>query len=242
MQTACNEDKMNIFYSPHIASNTFELDEKESKHSVRVLRLGPGDRIILVDGKGGWYEAVIEEAHPKRCHLKILSHTHNYQPLSYGLHMAVSLTKNMDRFEWFLEKSVEIGITHITPLICHRTERKQLKMERLERILISAMKQSLKAYKPTLHAATNMADFLNRKTDGVKGIAHCHPAERLPVTGLGRSEEYTLLVGPEGDFTDDEVKMALKAGYKPFHLGQSRLRTETAAVYLCTAVQLLHNL
>ncbi len=235
-------NEMNIFYCPHIAGNIFELDEKESKHSVRVLRLGTGDRVVLVDGKGGWYEAAIEDAHPKRCKLKILSHTPNYQPLSYGLHMAVSPTKNMDRFEWFLEKSVEIGITHITPLICNRTERKQVKLERLERILVSAMKQSLKAYKPTLHAATNMSDFLSRSTDGVKGIAHCHPTERLSVTGLARSDNYTLLVGPEGDFTDDEVQMALKAGYKPFHLGQSRLRTETAAVYLCTAVQIIHDL
>ena len=230
---------MNLFYTPHIEGDTFELDEKESKHSVRVLRLRAGERVILVDGRGGWYEAAIEDDHPKRCRLKILSHTRDYQPLSYGLHLAVSPTKNMDRFEWFLEKSTEIGITEITPLICHRTERKQLKMERLERILISAMKQSLKAYKPTLHLPVTLEYFLEQDRVGTKGIAHCHATNRRGFAELERSDHHTLLVGPEGDFTREEVTLALDAGFAPFHLGQSRLRTETAAVYLCTAVQLI---
>ena len=232
---------MNLFYSPHIDGQFFELDEKESKHSVRVLRLTVGDRVILVDGRGGWYEAVIEDDHPKRCRLKIQSHTTDYQPLSYGLHLAVSPTKNMDRFEWFLEKSTEIGITEVTPLLCHRTERKQVKMERLERILISAMKQSLKAYKPTLHEPANLMAFISMDHRGTKGITHCHPTHRKGVSELKRSDRYTLLVGPEGDFTEEEIGLALKAGFEPFHLGQSRLRTETAAVYLSAAIQLLHT-
>ena len=232
---------MNLFYSPHIDGQFFELDEKESKHSVRVLRLTVGDRVILVDGRGGWYEAVIEDDHPKRCRLKIQSHTTDYQPLSYGLHLAVSPTKNMDRFEWFLEKSTEIGITEVTPLLCHRTERKQVKMERLERILISAMKQSLKAYKPTLHKPANLVEFISMDHRGTKGITHCHPTHREGVSELKRSDRYTLLVGPEGDFTEEEIGLALKAGFEPFHLGQSRLRTETAAVYLSAAIQLLHT-
>jgi 16S rRNA (uracil1498-N3)-methyltransferase len=230
---------MNLFYIPHIEGEIFELDEMESKHAVRVLRLGAGDPIVLVDGMGGWFEATIEDDHPKKCKCRIHSRMENFQPLSYGLHLAVSPTKNVDRFEWFLEKSTEIGITEITPLICRRSERKQIKMERLEKILISAMKQSLKAYKPTLHPALYLEDFLKLKTDGVKGIAHCYPTERSGVTEFGLSEHYTMLVGPEGDFTEEEVRLALKAGYTPFHLGQSRLRTETAAVYICTAVQLL---
>jgi len=233
---------MNLFYSPHIEGELFELNEMESKHAVRVLRLGIGDRIILVDGKGGWYEATIEDDHPKRCKLKILSHTPNYQPLSYELHMAVSPTKNMDRYEWFLEKSTEIGITEVTPLICHRSERRKVKMERLEKILVSAMKQSLKAFKPTLHPPLDMDDFLARKSDGLKGIAHCLPTDRSGVTELGLTERYTMLVGPEGDFTEEEVRLALNAGYIPIHLGLSRLRTETAAVYICTAVQLIQDL
>ncbi len=151
---------MNLFYTPHIEGDIFELDEKESKHSVRVLRLTVGDQVILVDGLGGWYEAVIEDDHPKKCRLKVLSHTTEYQPLSYGLHLAVSPIKNTDRFEWFLEKSTEIGITEVTPLLCHRTERKQVKMERLERIIISAMKQSQRAYKPILHDPVNLVNFI----------------------------------------------------------------------------------
>jgi len=233
---------MNLFYSFKIEGELFELDEMESKHAVRVLRLGIGDRIVLVDGLGGWFEATIEDDHPKRCKLKILTRTTNYKPLTYGLHLAVSPTKNLDRYEWFLEKSTEIGITEITPLICHRSERKQVKMERLEKILISAMKQSLKAFKPTLHPPLHLKDFLTRKADGIKGIAHCYPTNKSGVTELGPSDRYTMLVGPEGDFTEEEVRSALKAGYTPFHLGQSRLRTETAAVYICTAVQLLQNL
>jgi len=233
---------MNLFYSPKIEGELFELDEMESKHAVRVLRLGIGDRIVLVDGLGGWFEATIEDDHPKRCKLRILTRTTNYKPLAYGLHLAVSPTKNMDRYEWFLEKSTEIGITEITPLICHRSERKQVKMERLEKILISAMKQSLKAFKPTLHPPLHLEDFLIRKADGIKGIAHCYPTNKSGVTELGPSDRYTMLVGPEGDFTEEEVRSALKAGYRPFHLGQSRLRTETAAVYICTAVQLLQEL
>ena len=232
---------MNLFYTPHIEGELLELDEMESKHAVRVLRLGIGDRIVLVDGLGGWFEATIEDDHPKRCKLRILTHRANYKPLTYGLHLAVSPTKNMDRYEWFLEKSTEIGITEITPLICHRSERKQVKMERLEKILISAMKQSLKAFKPTLHPPLHLEDFLTRKADGIKGIAHCYPTNKPGVTELGSSDRYTMLVGPEGDFTEEEVRSALKSGYTPFHLGRSRLRTETAAVYICTAVQLLQD-
>jgi 16S rRNA (uracil1498-N3)-methyltransferase len=163
---------MNLFYSPHIQGDTHLLDEQESKHSIRVLRLSKGEKVVLVDGFGGWYEAVIEDDHPKRCLLRIQSHTRDYQPPAYSLHLAVSPTKNLDRFEWFLEKSTEIGISEITPLICHRSERKQVKKERLERILVSAMKQSLKAYKPVLNDPVPIEDFLKVKRSGTLGIAH----------------------------------------------------------------------
>ena len=230
---------MNLFYSPHIEGDVFLLNENESKHAVRVLRLVVGSRVILVDGRGGWYEATILEDHPKRCLLKIDSHTSNYNPLSYHLHLAISPTKNMDRFEWFLEKATEIGISTITPLLCHRTERRNLKPERLEKVLISAMKQSLKAYLPVLNPTTKIEDFLTLEREGTKGISHCYPTDRKGITDLDQSGTYTLLVGPEGDFTEEEVQASLDAGYIPFHLGTSRLRTETAGVYLCTAVSLL---
>ena len=231
---------MHLFYNPHIQGDRFELEEQESKHAIRVLRLVRGDRVILVDGKGGWYEAIITDDHPKRCSLKIERMTEGYRPLSYSLHLAVAPTKNLDRFEWFLEKATEIGLTEITPLICRRSERRQLKPERLEKILVSAMKQSLKAYKPVLNNPINMEEFLRTDRQGTLGIAHCYPLERLGINELEPSGHYTLLVGPEGDFTEEELAEALKAGYVPFHLGSSRLRTETAAVYITTAISLRH--
>ena len=229
---------MHFFYNPHIQGDSFELEEQESKHAIRVLRLVRDDRVILVDGRGGWYEAAIIDDHPKRCKLQILSYTPDYRPLSYSLHLAVAPTKNLDRFEWFLEKATEIGISEITPLICKRSERRQVKYERLEKILVSAMKQSLKAYKPELNNPVSMEEFLRTDQQGTLGIAHCYPLERKGIKELDHSGTYTLMVGPEGDFTEVEVSNALMAGYVPFHLGDSRLRTETAALYITTAISL----
>ena len=229
---------MHLFYNSHIQGDSFELEEQESKHAIRVLRLVRDDRVILVDGRGGWYEAAIIDDHPKRCKLQILSYTPDYRPLSYSLHLAVAPTKNLDRFEWFLEKATEIGISEITPLICKRSERRQVKYERLEKILVSAMKQSLKAYKPKLNNPVSMEEFLRTDQQGTLGIAHCYPLERKGIKELDHSGTYTLMVGPEGDFTEVEVSNALKAGYVPFHLGDSRLRTETAALYITTAISL----
>ena len=230
---------MHLFYTPHISEGTYELNEQESKHAIRVLRLVKGDGVILVDGAGGWYEAGILEDHPKRCLLEIRSHTPGYHPLPYWLHVAISPTKNMDRFEWFLEKATEIGVSEITPLMCHRTERKQVKRDRMERIVISAMKQSLKAYLPVLSDPVPVADFLKQEHSGTLGIAHCHPTERLSLAGLKPRGRYSLMIGPEGDFTNQEVQLALDAGFRPFHLGASRLRTETAGVHICSAIQIL---
>jgi len=232
---------MNLFYSSHIQGDTHLLDEAESKHAIRVLRLLKGDRVVLVDGTGGWYEALIEDDHPKRCLLRIESRERNYQAMGYSLHLAVSPTKNLERFEWFLEKSTEIGISEITPLICHRSERKQVKMERMERILVSAMKQSLKAHKPLLNEAISFEDFLKLDHEGSRGIAYCFGSERVGIESLGPSGSYTLMVGPEGDFTEQEVKQALEMGFAPFHLGASRLRTETAAVYITAAISILQQ-
>jgi 16S rRNA (uracil1498-N3)-methyltransferase len=232
---------MQLFYTPNITGDTLVLEEQESKHAIRVLRLEQGDTVILIDGEGGWYEAVIQDDHPKRCLLSISSYTENYKPLPYKLHIAISPTKNMDRFEWFLEKATEIGISKITPLMCHRTERKQVKMDRLDRILVSAMKQSLKAFKPVLSDPVPMDEFLKQDQDGTLGIAHCYPLDRLSLPDLEPSGQYTILVGPEGDFTEEEVNAAIKAGYRPLHLGESRLRTETAGVHISSAVAVLNS-
>ncbi len=232
---------MNLFYSPHIQGETHLLEEQESKHAIRVLRLLKGEKVVLVDGFGGWYEAVIEEDHPKRCLLRIQSRKQNYQEMEYSLHLAVSPTKKLERFEWFLEKSTEIGISEITPLICHRSERKQLKMERLERILVSAMKQSLKAYKPLLNDPVSFEEFMKLEHRGARGIAYCKGSDRVGIEQLGPAGPYTLMVGPEGDFTEQEVSRALEAGFAPFHLGPSRLRTETAAVYITASISTLQQ-
>ena len=231
---------MHLFYNSHIQGDNFVLEEQESKHAIRVLRLVSGDQVILVDGRGNWYEATIVDDHPKRCSLQILNHTTDYQPLNYGLHMAVAPTKNLDRFEWFLEKATEIGVSEITPLICARSERRQVKMDRLEKILVSAMKQSLKAFKPVLHEPLSMADFLQKDHQGTLGIAHCYPQERRGIQELELSGRYTMMVGPEGDFTEEEESAALAEAYLPFHLGDSRLRTETAAVYITAAISFSH--
>ena len=221
-----------------------ELDERESKHAVRVLRLKKGDIVHLVDGRGGWFQTRLAEDHPKRCLLQVVSHIPDYQPLPYHLHVAISPTKSMDRFEWFLEKATEIGISEITPLLCHRTERTRINPERLERILVSAMKQSLRAYKPLLNTPSSVERFITENRNGILGIAHCIESgdvhmERSGITDLPRDDRYTLMVGPEGDFSEGEVQSAIQSGYVPFHLGESRLRTETAGVFVCAAVSLL---
>lgn len=232
---------MHLFYTPKISAHTHVLDEQESKHAIRVLRLKRGDEVILIDGHGGWYKARIEEDHHKACLLSITSKKENFKPLPYNLHIAISPTKNMDRFEWFLEKATEIGISRITPLICTRSERTKVKMDRLDRILVSAMKQSLKAYKPELSDPVKMENFINQSHNGTLAIAHCHAHERLSVRDLDSSDQYTILIGPEGDFTNEELQAALGAGYKPLHLGASRLRTETAGVHVCSVISILQS-
>lgn len=232
---------MHLFYTPGLNGETHELDEQESKHAVRVLRLSKGDAVVCVDGTGGWYEAVILDDHPKRCVLEVGNHISAYKPLPYHLHIAISPTKSLDRFEWFLEKATEIGITRITPLMCHRTERKQVKMERLEKIIVSAMKQSLKAYMPHLSQPVSLDGFLMRRFDGALGIAHCHPTNRSDLAAIDPAGSYTMLIGPEGDFTEEEVRRAVKAGFLPFDLGESRLRTETAGIHICSAIQILER-
>jgi 16S rRNA (uracil1498-N3)-methyltransferase len=233
---------MNVFYTPEIDENQVELDEQESRHAVRVLRLKTGDEVRLVDGRGGWYTAEIIDSGSRNCQLRIITYTPDYHPLPQHVHIAISPTNSMDRFEWFLEKVTEMGISEITPLMCHRTERSRVNMERIDRIVVSSMKQSLKAFKPMLNSPVPLANFIAHKREGIQGIAHCIPEEKemmIRRTGLNdllTDTTYTLLVGPEGDFTREEVEMALQAGFTPFHLGESRLRTETAGVYICAAI------
>jgi len=243
-----------LFYTPSLEPGDafFQLDETESKHAVRVLRLKEGDSVRLVDGRGGLYEAVMEDAHPKRAQLSIRSVEENYQRLPYRLHLAVAPTKSMDRFEWFVEKATEIGVHEITPLICARSERRDLKLERIVKVAIAAMKQSQKAFLPVIHAPVKFADFLERlpeaDTDCVDGsschrfIAHCVPGEKRFMQSVAtKGDSILILIGPEGDFHSDEIREATAKGFIAVSLGESRLRTETAALAACMEVSLLNR-
>ncbi len=244
---------MQLFYAPEINSPLHTLSEEESRHCVRVLRLGEGDRIDLVDGRGGVYTARIERADPRGCVLQVESETHGFGARNYRLTMAVAPTKNSDRFEWFLEKATEVGIDAVVPIECSNSERRVFRPERAGKVVVSAMKQSLKAYLPELAPLTPFRELVVRPFEGVKLIAHCReeqpprqPQEvappaiamaedpkrsRIPITeALPRGVDVLILIGPEGDFTEEEVALALRSGFIPISLGHSRLRTETAAL------------
>ncbi len=234
---------MQLFYAPDINSPLHTLSEDESRHCVRVLRLAEGDPVELVDGRGGLFAARIERADPRACVLRIDNETRGFGARSYRIVMAVAPTKNSDRFEWFLEKATEVGLDAVVPLECANSERRVFRPERAEKVLVSAMKQSLKAYLPALAPLTPVREVLERPFDGVKLIAHCRdgggfPA-RIPVTeALPPATDVLILIGPEGDFTAEEVALAIEKGFVPISLGGSRLRTETAALVAVTAAYL----
>ncbi|HKI89903.1 MAG TPA: 16S rRNA (uracil(1498)-N(3))-methyltransferase [Draconibacterium sp.] len=233
---------MQLFYVPNISNHEAILDETESKHAVRVLRLIPGNAVQLIDGKGGFYEAEITNANPKKCRLEIKKTIMEFGKKNFRLHMAVAPTKNIDRFEWFLEKATEIGIDEITPLLCEHSERKSIKPERSEKILVSAMKQSLKAYLPKLNEMVSFNDFINNCTTEHRFIAHCYNGEKQHLKNVvKKNHDVIILIGPEGDFNTNEVTLALKNGFREVSLGTARLRTETAGVVACHIVNLTND-
>jgi 16S rRNA (uracil1498-N3)-methyltransferase len=232
---------MHLFYTPDISGTEYTLSEEESKHAVRVLRLDSGETVQLVDGKGGLYKANVTDPNPKRCKLEITKTVSEFGKKPYHIHIAVAPTKNLDRMEWFIEKAVEIGIDEISFLKCARSERKELKLDRLEKIAVSAMKQSLKAYLPKLNELIPYKTFLaNLDTDSAAYIAHLEEGNRQDLKQIDTSgKSYCILIGPEGDFSLEEIEMALEKGIKPVTLGESRLRTETAALVACHTLNLL---
>lgn len=235
---------MQLFYTPDIDPSHphYLLNEEESKHCVRVLRLEIGAEVQLIDGRGGLYVARIQDAHPKRTVLQIVSVINEFNRRNHYLHIAIAPTKNIERTEWFLEKATEIGIDEITPIICQRSERKEVKTERLNKIITSAIKQSLKAYQPILNEALTYSQFLSKPFTGQKFIAHCEEGEKISIqSDLKRNGEYLILIGPEGDFAANEIGLALDKGYKAITLGESRLRTETAALEACFEVNFLNR-
>lgn len=236
---------MHLFYTPHIEPHhtSFLLSEEESKHAIRVLRLQSGAIVHLIDGRGGMYKTEIIDPHPKRTSLRVLEVDVEVGKPAYHLHIAVAPTKNIDRIEWFLEKATEIGIQEFTPIICARSERKEVKTERLEKVAVSAMKQSLKAYLPKINAAVDFSKFLAQYDNSTvnKGIAHCVDTEKNYISSFPVGGSYLLLIGPEGDFSEAEIQKAIAAGFNPISLGTARLRTETAALAACLETALLNR-
>ena len=232
---------MHLFYTPDIQTSN-ELPEEEAQHCNRVLRLGIGDPIMLTDGKGYFYKAEITAINHKRC-LFSVTETIPQEPLCpCRLHIAIAPTKNMDRNEWLTEKVTEIGVDTITFLQCRFSERKAIKTERIEKIIVSAIKQSLKARLPQLNEMTEFNKFIAQEFQGQKFIAHCYPGEKeLLKNAITPGKDTLVLIGPEGDFSEEEVAAAIDNGFIPVSLGKSRLRTETAALTACLTFNLINQ-
>jgi len=220
---------MQLFYLEN-PENEIILSTEESKHATKVLRKKEGDILNFTDGKGNFYKAEITVADSRKCRLQIISSEQKPKQHNYHLHIAIAPTKNMDRFEWFLEKATEIGIDEITPIICSHSERKVIKTERGNKILLSAMKQSLKYHLPKLNEAISLNDFLKQEFEGTKYIAHCEDGEKNELKTVSKAEKTLILIGPEGDFSPKEIELALQNQFKAVSLGTSRLRTETAGI------------
>lgn len=236
---------MQLFYAPEITLPRYTLPEEESKHCIRVLRMVEGDELHLTDGQGTMHRCKVVDANAKRCTVEVVESIAEYEKLPYRLTMAVAPTKNIDRFEWFLEKATEVGIAEVYPIECSHSERRHIKSEREEKVITAAVKQSLKAYHPTLHELTPVKQLMAMPFDGDKYIAHCDQSfgEKPYLGKIAKKERDTLiLIGPEGDFSPEEINFALQNGFKPISLGKQRLRTETAAVVSTVIISTINSL
>ena len=235
---------MQLFYSPEIIPPVHTLGDEESKHCVRVLRLGVGDTLHITDGKGNLYLCRIIEAHQHHCTVEVVETHSEWEKLPYQLTMAVAPTKNIDRFEWFLEKATEVGVTRFIPIECDHSERRTIKHDREMRVITSAVKQSLKAYHPELDELTPVKKVISMPFEGQKFIAHCDssfPARPYLPTLAKKNENILILIGPEGDFSPEEINFALENGFQPISLGNQRLRTETAATVATVMVATING-
>ena len=230
------------FYVPDAAQQT-ELPSEEAMHALRVLRLKSGDEMFLMDGEGNYYRAQVTIAATHRCFYEILEKLPQERQWQGRVHLAIAPTKMMDRIEWMVEKATEIGVDEVSFLNCQFSERRLVKTTRLEKIAVSAMKQSHKAFKPEINEMVAFKSFINAPREGRRYIAHCY--EEVPRSYLfeelqktSGQEDATVMIGPEGDFSIEEVKMAVEAGWISVHLGESRLRTETAGLSAIMMMQL----
>lgn len=232
---------MHIFNIEKSNSQTIKLSEEESKHAIKVLRLKIGDLVHLIDGEGGFYLAKLMSDNSKSCQFSVIEKHENYHKMPYFLHIAIAPTKNIERLEWFLEKSTEIGISEITPILCEHSERKIVKNDRLERVIVSAAKQSVKAFFPKLNSLQEFNLLVTSKFEGEKFIAHCNKQD-LPFLKnlISLKGNSLILIGPEGDFSQKEVSFAIENGFQEISLSTSRLRTETAGIVACDTVSILN--
>ncbi len=242
---------MILFYTNNIKNNVAELPQEEAMHCLKALRKKVGDEIQFVDGQGNWYKGKIIGTGKKTVSIGIESIIENYNSRNHYLHIAIAPTKNINRLEWFLEKSTEFGIDEITPLLCDHSERKKIRLDRLEKVVIAAMKQSLKAYLPKINDLTSFKDFLKTQNnlentaESQKFIAHCQDGfsdEKLHLKNKALNKsKITILIGPEGDFSSTEVELALSQNFQEISLGKERLRTETAGLAACHIVNLINS-
>jgi len=229
---------MQLFFNPNIDETTqsFSFDKEESRHIIKVLRKKDSDILQVTNGSGLLFETQITLASDSKCTVEVISITNAEKP-KFHLHLAVAPTKMNDRFEWFLEKATEIGIQEITPIFCDRSERKVINRDRFEKIILSAMKQCNETFLPKLNDAISFKEFIKQQNKGLQLIAHCEETDKKSLKEvLKPNEDVTILIGPEGDFSEKEIALALENNYKPVMLGNTRLRTETAAVVACHSV------
>jgi len=217
------------------------LGSEESFHCVKVLRMRSGDPIHLTDGNGNLYQGRLLSADTRNCVVMIENVHVETGKRPFRLHMAVAPTKNMARFEWFLEKATEIGVDEITPLICEHSERVQIRVDRLQKIILSAAKQSIKTYLPVLHEPVKFNDFVGRNTEGARFVAYVEEHQPVHLKEAYKKGDCTVFIGPEGDFSHKEMELAIKSGIIPVSLGPSRLRTETAAMVACHIINIVNE-
>lgn len=226
---------MQLFYHPTVSEfdDFFYFDKEESKHIVKVLRKNEGDILHVTNGLGTLFTTEIVHSSPSKCEVNVISKI-TEQARAFGLHLAVAPTKLMDRYEWFLEKAVEIGVQTITPLICDHSERTVIKLERIEKIVLGAMKQSNQLFLPKINEVQHFKTFIKNQSATQKLIAHCEETNKFSLKeSLQPQQSALILIGPEGDFSSKEIELALQNNYKPVSLGETRLRTETAAIVAC---------
>ncbi len=233
---------MNIFYEPNFDSDSFILSKSESHHCVKVLRMREGEALQITDGKGTLYEGRLEKADLKGCMVKITDAGHVSKERTFNLHIAIAPTKSIDRFEWFLEKATECGIDVITPILCEHSERKIIKSERLEKLLVAAMKQSCRTYLPELNPLISFSEFIKEDHKESRYIAHCAEGKKLHlVNDYSPGNDVIIVIGPEGDFSEKEISLAEASDYKAISMGKYRLRTETAAIAACVQINALNG-